>query len=132
MTDMCKPAELLAEIYRHAGARDWDAVAPLLHPDFTVYEAASLPFGGEWTGPTAFPDVAAAVFGTWAEATTDIHEIVGGEHWAVVILSFTMTSKKTGRTFVQTVNEAGRFVDGKLKELRIHYFDTAEVAAEAG
>ena len=42
-----------------------------------------------------------------------------------------MTSKRTGRTFSQTVNEAGRFKDGILQELRIHYFDAAEVAAEA-
>ncbi len=132
MNEQRKPAELLTEIYRHAGQGDWDAVAPLLHPEFTVYEAQSLPFGGEWSGADAFQRVAAAVFGSWAEATTEIHEIVGGEEWAVVILSFTLTSRKTGRTFTQTVNESGRFVDGKLKELRIHYFDAAEIAAEAG
>ena len=132
MNERHKPAELLAEIYKHAGARNWDGVAPLLHPEFTVYEAESLPFGGAWTGPEAFPNVAAAVFGTWAEASTEIHEIVGGEEWAVVILTFTMTSKTTGNTFKQTVNEAGRFVDGKLRELRIHYFDTAEIARESG
>lgn len=127
-----KPATLLAEVYKHAGARDWDAAAALLHPDFTVYEAESLPFGGKWTGPDAFARVAEAVFGTWAEATTEIHEIVGGDEWAVVILTFTMTSKVTGNTFKQTVNEAGRFEDGKLKELRIHYFDAAEIARESG
>lgn len=125
------PAELLTEIYRLARARDWEGVAPYLAENFTVHEAPSLPFGGEWKGPDAFPRVAQAVFGTWAEASTEIHEIVGGREWAVVVLSFTMKSRKTGRTFTQTVNEAGRFVDGKLAELRIHYFDAAEIAAEA-
>jgi hypothetical protein len=126
-----KPAALLAEIYGLAGARDWAAVEARVHPDFTVYEAASLPFGGEWTGRDALQRVAAAMYGTWAKASVDIHEIVGGDDWAVVVLSLTMTSKRTGRTFTQTVNEAGRFDDGLLKELRIHYFDAAEVAAEA-
>lgn len=126
-----RPAELLTEIYRLARARDWEGMKPYLADNFTVHEAASLPFGGRYDGPDAFPRVAAAVFGTWAEASTEIHEIVGGETWAVVVLSFTMTSKRTGRTFTQSVNEAGRFENGKLVELRIHYFDAAEIAAEA-
>lgn len=126
-----RPAELLTEIYRLARARDWEGMKPLLADNFTVHEAASVPFGGSYSGPDAFPRVAAAVFGTWAEASTEIHEIVGGDKWAVVVLSFTMKSKKTGRTFTQTVNESGRFENGKLAELRIHYFDTAEIAAEA-
>ena len=75
--------------------------------------------------------VATAMYGTWETAKVDIHEIVGGEEWGVVVLTLTMTSKRTGRTFSQTVNEAGRFKDGILQELRIHYFDAAEVAAEA-
>ena len=75
---------------------------------------------------------AAAMYATWEEASVNIHEITGGEEWAVVVLSLTMKSKKTGRTFTQTVNEAARFDDGLLKELRIHYFDAAEVTAEAG
>ncbi|QYU69023.1 nuclear transport factor 2 family protein [Leptolyngbya sp. 15MV] len=125
---MSKPAELLAEIYRLAGARDWAAVEALCHPGFTVFEAPSVPFGGEWKGRDALQRVAAAMYGTWESASVQIHEIVGGEHWAVTVLTLTMTSKKTGRTFSQTVNEAGRFEDGLLRELRIHYFDTAEVA----
>ncbi len=125
------PAQLLAEIYRLAGSRDWEAVAERCHPEFTVHEAASLPFGGEWQGRDALQRVAAAMYGTWASATVTIHEIVGGKDWAVVLLSLTMTSRRTGRTFTQTVAEAGRFEDGLLRELRIHYFDAAEVAREA-
>lgn len=131
MTANRPPAEMLAEIYGMAGARDWDGVAARCHPDFTVYEAKDLPYGGEWRGLDALQRVSTAMYGTWQEAKVQIHEIVGGKEWAVVVLTLTMTSKRTGRTFSQTVNEAGRFEDGLLKELRIHYFDAAEVAAEA-
>lgn len=131
MTTTRPPAELLAEIYALAGARDWAGVTARCHSDFVVYEAKCLPFGGEWRGPDALQRVAAAMYGTWQEAKVEIHEIVGGKEWAVVVLTLTMTSKRTGRTFSQTVNEAGKFEDGKLKELRIHYFDAAEVVAEA-
>lgn len=125
------PGERLAEIYRLAGARDWAAVEARCHPDFTVVEPPSIPYGGAWTGRDALPRVAAAMYAAWADARVEIHEITGGRDWGVVILSLTMTSKTTGRTFTQTICEAGRFEDGLLRELRIHYFDTAEVAAEA-
>jgi hypothetical protein len=50
----------------------------------------------------------------------------------VHILAFTMTSKKTGNTFTQSVCEASRFENGLLKELRIHYCHTAQIAVEGG
>jgi ketosteroid isomerase-like protein len=127
---MSGAGDLLAEIYRLASARDWAAVEARCHPEFTVFEPASLPYGGEWKGRDALPRVAAAMYGSWAAARVEIHEVTGGQDWGVVVLSLTMTSKRTGRTFTQTICEAGRFEDGLLKELRIHYFDTAEVAAE--
>ena len=126
-----KPAELLADIYRLAGERNWDAVAERLHPEIVIYEADSLPFAGEWKGKDALQRLSAAMYGTWAEAKVEIHEIIGGETYAAVILSLTMTSKKTGRTFTQTLSEVGKFEDGLLREHRIHYFDAAEIAAEA-
>ena len=128
---MVNPRELLSAVYAAAGARDWEKVESLIHPDFVLYEAECLPFGGEWRGKDALQRCAAAMYGTWAEAKVDIHDITGGDSWAVTVLTLTMTSKRTGETFSQTVNEAGTFEDGLLKELRIHYFDAAEVAAKA-
>lgn len=125
------PREMLSAVYAAAGEGDWDTVASLIHPDFVLYEAKGLPFGGEWRGKDALQRCAAAMYGTWAEAKVDIHDITGGDHWAVVVLTLTMTPKNGGETFKQTVCEAGSFEDGLLKELRIHYFDAAEVAEKA-
>lgn len=125
------PRELLQAVYAAAGARDWDLVESLTHPDFVLYEAECLPFGGEWRGKDALQRCAAAMYGTWAEAKVDIHDITGGDSHAVTVLTLTMTSKRTGETFSQTVNECGAFEDGLLKELRIHYFDAEEVALRA-
>ena len=61
-----------------------------------------------------------------------IKEVIGGVEWAAVIVELTLISKKTGRRFVQTVTEVGRIQDGKVAELQIHYFDTAEIAREIG
>ena len=125
------PRELRTAVYATAGAQDWEKVESLIHPDFVLYEAECLPFGGEWRGKDALQRCAAAMYGTWAQAKVDIHDITGGDTWAVTVLTLTVTSKRSGETFSQTVNEAGRFEDGLLKELRIHCFDAAEVAAKA-
>jgi len=125
------PREMLSAVYAAAGARDWDRVESLIHPDFVLYEAAALPFGGEWRGKDALQRCAAAMYGTWAEAKVNIHDITGGDTHAVVVLTLTMTPNDGGEAFSQTVCEAGAFEDGLLKELRIHYFDAAEVAAKA-
>lgn len=131
MADTATPAQKLAEIYDLAGAQEWERVAELVHPDYEIHEAECLPFGGTWKGRDALKRVAQAMYSTWEKASVERHEIVGGAQWAVNILSLTMTSKKTGETFKQTVCEAGRFEDGMLREHRIHYFDAAQVAAQA-
>lgn len=129
---MSTPRELLTAVYANAGAREWDKVEALLHPDFVLHEAEILPFGGEWKGKDALQRCAAAMYGTWAEAKVDIHDITGGDSWAVTVLTLTMTPKGGDETFSQTVCEAGSFEDGLLKDLRIHYFDPEEVARKAG
>lgn len=125
------PREMLAAVYAAAGARDWTKVESLLHPDFVLYEANSLPFAGEWRGKDALQRCAAAMYGTWGQAKVDIHDITGGDTHAVVVLTLTMHPKDGSAPFSQTVCEAGTFEGGLLKTLRIHYFDAAEVAARA-
>ena len=71
------------------------------------------------------------MYGTWAEAKVDIHDITGGDTHAVTVLTLTMTPKGGGETFSQTVCEMGEFEDGLMKSLRIHYFDADEVARKA-
>lgn len=131
MDGSAAPAELLGKIYALAGARDWDGVAECMHPDLVIYEAPSLPFGGEYKGKDALQVVAGAMYGQWPEAKVEIHDITGGKDWAVVVLSLTVNSTQTGEPITQTLCEAGRFEDGLLIEHRIHYYDTAQMAAEA-
>ncbi len=123
--------ELQAAVYGHAGMREWDKVEAMMHEDFVLYEAECLPFGGEWKGKDALQRCFGAMASTWADIAVDIHDITGGENWAVTVLTLTMTSKVTGNTFSQTVCEAGTFEDGLMTSLRIHYFDSDEVAREA-
>lgn len=125
------PRDIQSAVYAAAGARDWARVESLLHPDFVLYEAECLPFGGEWRGRDALQRCAEAMYGTWKEAKVDIHDITGGDTHAVTVLTLTMTPKGGGAPFSQTVCETGEFEGGLMKSLRIHYFDAGEVARRA-
>ncbi|MFN4241287.1 MAG: nuclear transport factor 2 family protein [Erythrobacter cryptus] len=129
---MTSPRELLARVYATAATRDWAAVEALIHPDFVLYEAASLPFGGEWRGKDALQRCAAAMYGTWADTRLEILDCTGGESHAVMVIRLTMHPRDGSAPFTQTICELGTFTDGLLKTLHIHYFDAAEVAARAG
>jgi len=125
-------AEVLSGIYQRMGQGDWDGVHQLLADDFSVVEPESLPYGGVWEGKDALQRLYPAVMAHFDDPAPVIKEVIGGKEWAAVIVDFTVTSKKTGNRFTQTVSEVGRVVDGKLVELQIHYFDTAALAAEIG
>ena len=125
-------AQVLSGVYQCMGQGDWDGVYELLADDFTVVEPESLPYGGLWEGKDALQRLYPAVMAHFDDPAPVIKEVIGGEQWAAVIVDFTVTSKKTGNRFTQTVSEVGRVVDGKLVELQIHYFDTAALVAEIG
>ncbi|MEM6267697.1 MAG: nuclear transport factor 2 family protein [Pseudomonadota bacterium] len=124
-------ARILGEVYAAAREGRWDDLAAFVTDDFTIYEADALPYGGAWRGKDAFERLYPAVMGTWADPEAETLEIAGGKEWVLAVVRLTMTSKKTGRRFSQTVCEAGTFEGGLLKDLRIHYFDAAEVASQA-
>mgnify|MGYP002780480046 CR=1 FL=1 len=128
---MPSPGELLGKVYATVATRDWAAVEALIHPDFVLYEAASLPFAGEWRGKDALQRCAAAMYGTWTDTKLEILDCTGGETHAVMVIRLTMQPTDGSEPFTQTICEAGTFEDGLLRTLRIHYFDAAEVAARA-
>lgn len=125
-------AEVLGTIYELMGAQDWDGVMALMTDDFKIVEPDSLPYGGLWEGKDALQRLYPAVVSNFDEFSPVIKEVIGGVEWAAVIVDLTLISKKTGRRFTQTVSEVGRVENGKLAELQIHYFDTAEIANEIG
>jgi ketosteroid isomerase-like protein len=123
---------LVRTLYARAGSGDWDGAEELLSPDLVIHEPPSLPFGGDWTGRDALRRLFARVMGIWESPQVEIESIVGDDVHVVALLRFTMTSKAKGRTFTQPVAEVSVIEDGVIREMRIHYFDTAEVAREAG
>ena len=119
--------DLMRRVYEIAGQGRWDEVEALLSDDLVIHEPESLPYGGEWRGRDALRRLYAEVMGYWADPHVTVRAITGDEEWAVALLDFTMTSRATGERFTMPVAEASRAEAGKIAEMRIHYFDTAEL-----
>ena len=126
------PLEIAHEMFARIDQRDWAGVADLTADDYVIHEPAVLPFGGEWRGRDAMPRLYGHVMGYWDDPVIEREAIMGDERQFVAVLRFSMTSKLTGNRFTQTVAEVTRCADGKMLETRVHYFDAAEVAREAG
>lgn len=124
--------ELLTQLYDRAHVGDWTSVATMLSDDLVIYEAASLPFGGEYRGRDALQNLYQTVMRYWEAPAVEIYSIVGDDMHVVALMNFTMTSTVTGNTFTQKIAEVSTVADGLVTEMRIHYFDTAQIAAEAG
>lgn len=124
--------DLVKLLYGRAGSGDWDAVEQMMSPDLIIHEPASVPFGGEWRGRDALKRLYMTVMGKWENPKVQVKAFVGDDLYVVALLDFTMTSKLTGRTFTQPVAEVSKVEGGLVTEMRVHYFDAAEIAREAG
>ena len=125
-------AEVLGTMYQRMGEQDWEGVMAMMTEDFKVIEPDSLPYGCVWEGKDAMQRLYPAVVSHFDVFSPVIKEVIGGIEWAAVVVDLTLVSKKTGKRFSQTVTELGYIREGKVAELQIHYFDTAQIAAEIG
>lgn len=119
--DICAPA---------LRAGDFGAIAPLLHPDFVVHEAPSLPYAGDFHGVEGWRDLSRAVVGAWEDFRFDIVEHHGSPARTMIVrFRISGRSRRTGKAFDTTVLEMWRFRDGLLAEITPYYWDTAGLAA---
>lgn len=123
------PTEATRTMYNHVGQGDWEAVETFMADDFVIHEPTGLPYGGEWRGRDALQRLFAEVMSFWKDPAIEWIDLVGGNEHVVALLRFSMTVPGTGERIVQRVSEVTRFnADGKMTEMHIHYFDTAEMA----
>ena len=126
------PLEASRAMYAHVARGEWDAVETFMADDFVIHEPASLPYGGEWRGKDALKRLYAQVMGYWTEPRVAWRELVGGEDYAVAILTLSAGVPGGNERFTAEIAEVTRFEGGKMAEMRIHYFDTAALVDKLG
>ncbi|MCK6586565.1 MAG: nuclear transport factor 2 family protein [Polyangiaceae bacterium] len=128
---MSANADIVRSIYEAAIKGDINAIMPVIDPQITIYEAASLPYGGEYHGHEGFSRLVTAVFTSWAAFEVDLKELFDAGSTIIAILQIRVTLKESGRVVEMPVAEFWRLRDGKVVDLRPFYWDTAELRSNA-
>jgi hypothetical protein len=109
-----------------------DEARTLLHKDFCVREADSLPYAGVYEGIEGWNTLWGRVGSTWADLEIVPDESPIGEPdgdqfgW---MMKMSGRSVKTGRGFSMTVFERWTLRDNLIYEILPHYWDAHAVAA---
>jgi len=98
----------------------------LLHPDFEVYEAEGLPYGGHYRGLAGWNELFARILATWSDLKIEPQTLIGKDDaedfgW---FMKMSGRSAKTGKPFEMTIFERWSVRDGKIARILPHYWDT--------
>ncbi|MFB8342405.1 nuclear transport factor 2 family protein [Brucella cytisi] len=113
------------EQYVSSGGLDFDAVANTIHPDIVLFQAASLPYGGEYRGHSSFKNWLDRMAEAWSSVRAQGPVFI--EHGADTIISLvTMEAeaRATRRHIKMPVCQVVRVQDGLPIEWRVFYWDT--------
>jgi ketosteroid isomerase-like protein len=124
MTTTSDLRQVVQALYDLCGKGDWAGAEALLTEDFFVTEAPQLPYAGVYRGRSALREVVERVFGGLQVTGLDIHDITVGEKHAVGVLDMLLPGEPPLRV---PVAEIFRFRDGKVCEIRPHYFDVGMI-----
>jgi uncharacterized protein len=102
----------------------------LLHPNFEIVEAPSLPYGGTYRGPEGWVQLLEDFAAAWAHARVTPLWTLGkadGNRFAKMY-RVSGVSTKTGKAFDTEVFELWEFEDGKIIRCTPYYYDTKLLA----
>jgi ketosteroid isomerase-like protein len=116
------------------GHRDSSRILPMLGQDFVLKIPATLPYGGEFTGPEAFANFFAGTPGgaeVWESFDVHVDQVTESGDYLVAQLTNTAVLKATGKTVVLQNAWLFEVASGRLASAQL-YADTAAVRSSAG
>jgi ketosteroid isomerase-like protein len=126
-------AEMTAAITELFKNRDRHPILPMLRDDVVLKVPATLPYGGEFTGPGAFDRFFAGTPGggdVWDSFTVHLDGIIGSDDHLIVQLTNTAIPKGSGQAVVFENLWLFRVGDGRFASAQL-YADTAAVQPAA-
>ncbi|MEC3956625.1 nuclear transport factor 2 family protein [Nocardia sp. CDC153] len=108
---------------------EFEQMAAHLAPDVVMYQASSLPYGGEWHGHEGFRRFIAAMGDNWDGLWFDEQQFVSDRDRVVVYSRGRLRARRTGRTLETSLLQWISFRDGLITEFRPYYHDTSAVLA---
>ncbi|WP_410605806.1 nuclear transport factor 2 family protein [Amycolatopsis sp. lyj-90] len=113
--------------YLEEGAGDFSEIAETLDPGCVIYQPASLPYGGEWRGHAGFEAWMVAFGDAWSSLEVRNPEFVVQEEVVVSRSHVHAVARRTNVAVDWPLLQHFRIRNGKIKELRPFYWDTALV-----
>jgi ketosteroid isomerase-like protein len=127
-------AEMAYAITELLGHRDSNPILPMLRQDFVLKIPATLPYGGEFTGPEAFANFFAGTPGgaeVWESFDVHVDQVIEATDYLVAQLTNTAVPKATGKTVVIQNVWLFEVASGRLASAQL-YADTAAARSSAG
>jgi ketosteroid isomerase-like protein len=124
-------ADMTGAITELLGHRDSSRILPMLRPDFVLRIPATLPYGGEFTGPEAFARFFAGTPGgatVWESFQVHVDQIIESADYLIARLTNRAVLKATGKTVVFQNAWIFEIAGGRLASAQL-YADTAAVRA---
>ncbi|MEM7738067.1 MAG: nuclear transport factor 2 family protein [Deinococcota bacterium] len=119
--------ETVAAFYTALRSSNYAAVSALLDDDFTLQQASSLPYGGEYKGIEGIKTFFQLFFDVWENFSSQHVRYVDLDDHSVLALSQISATTKTGVDLDMPMTQIFRVNDGKLLEARPFYWDTAAI-----
>ncbi len=127
MPDQMTEAELRAvahAVYAAAGSGDWETAERYLSDELVIVEADNLPYAGTYTGRGALRELYGIVMAYWAEPELEFHAMTAGDDHVVSMVTFHMTSRRSGKRLSMPLTEVFQIEDGKIVRIQPYYYDT--------
>ncbi len=111
---------------------NWKAVAECLDPEFVLYQAASLPFAGEWRGRDGFRAWMRAMADNFTSFKGRDARVITSGDTVIVVLTLVGEARKTGQHIETPLVQVNKVRGGRMLEVRPFYWDTAATSAALG
>jgi ketosteroid isomerase-like protein len=122
-------AEMAYAITELLGHGDSSRILPMLRHDFVLKIPATLPYGGQFTGPEAFAKFFAGTPGgaeVWESFDVNVDQVIESADYLIARLTNTAVVKATGKTVVIQNAWIFEVANGRLANAQL-YADTAAV-----
>lgn len=114
-------------------AGDVDYVLSILTDDIVVHEAKNLPYPGDHHGKDGFLKLAQAFGEIWdLQNPLDLDIMSAGGDRVLVLVRFDAIAKPTGTPLSVQIAEIYTIRGGRIADILVHYWDTAEITAATG
>jgi len=116
-------------LFAATGSGDWPKAETMLTEDFFVTEADTNPFAGVYRGRHALKDLFTEVVTSAGVTKMDVVQLASGGDLVIAMVQMTLGGPPQRSV---SLAEVFRLRDGKVCEIKPHYFDSAPLAAAVG